>query len=342
MSASYNSIMVTVLHENGDLEEVKSQSLVPGDVIVIGGTKLFLPCDAILLSGGCTVNEAMLTGESIPVTKATLPNINNCIPWITHSGDDYKKHILFCGTEVIQTKGSGQDLVKAVVLQTGFNTAKGDLMRSILYNKPVDVKLHRDAIRFLTGLVGISIIGVIYTAIVFTKNEASVHDIVLMSFLMLTTTVNPAIPASLTLALLYAQTRLKKLGIFCISPQRINVAGQLNLMCFDKTGTLTEDILDVYGILPCDNSRFQDVNLFNSFHTLTWSHILKAMTTCHSLIMLDGKLQGDPLDLKMFEVTGWELEDYEATVNEDGHMLSCTMVKPGPRAKRASQMCVFM
>ncbi|XP_063772509.1 probable cation-transporting ATPase 13A4 isoform X1 [Pseudophryne corroboree] len=334
MSASYNSIMVTVLHENGDLEEVQSQSLVPGDVIVIGGTKLFLPCDAILLSGGCTVNEAMLTGESIPVTKTTLPNINNCIPWITHSGDDYKKHILFCGTEVIQTKGSGQELVKAVVLQTGFNTAKGDLMRSILYNKPVDVKLHRDAIRFLMGLVVIAIIVVIYTAIVFTKNEASVHDIVLMSFVMLTVSVNPAIPASLTLALLYAQTRLKKLGIFCISPQRINVAGQLNLICFDKTGTLTEDILDLYGILPCDNSRFQDVILFNSFHTLTWSHILKSMTTCHSLIMLDGKLQGDPLDLKMFEVTGWELEDYEATVNEDGHMLSCTMVKPGPRAKK--------
>ncbi|XP_063775364.1 probable cation-transporting ATPase 13A4 [Pseudophryne corroboree] len=334
MSAAYNSIMVTVLHKNGDYEEVQSQSLVPGDVIVIGGTKLFLPCDAILLSGGCTVNEAMLTGETIPVTKTTLPNINNCIPWITHSGDDYKRHILFCGTEVIQTKGSAQDLVKAVVLQTGFNTAKGDLVRAILYNKPVNVKLHRDAIRFLLGLVWVAVFGAIYTAIVYTKNGASIHDIVLMSFLMLTIAVNAALPASITLGLLYAQTRLKKLGIFCISPQRINIAGQLNLVCFDKTGTLTEDILDLYGILPCDNSRFQDVIVFSSHDTLSWCHIFEAMTTCHSLIKLDGKLQGDPLDLKMFERTGWELEDCETTINEDGYMISCTMVKPGHRAKK--------
>ncbi|XP_075056990.1 putative cation-transporting ATPase 13A4 [Mixophyes fleayi] len=334
MSASYNSIMVTALRKNGEIEEVQSQSLVPGDVIVVGGTKLFLPCDAILISGGCTVTEAMLTGESIPVTKTPLPNIDNFIPWITHSGDDYKRHILFCGTEVIQTKGSGQDLVKAVVLQTGFNTAKGDLVRAILYNKPINVKLHRDALRFLMGLVWLAVFGVIYTAIVYTKNGATVHDIVLMSFLMLTISVNAALPASITLALLYGQTRLKKLGIFCISPQRINLAGQLNLICFDKTGTLTEDILDLYGILPCDNSCFQDMVSFTFSHTLSWCRILEGMATCHSLIKLDGKLQGDPLDLKMFEGTGWELEDYEAKVNEDGHLITCTMVNPGPRAKK--------
>lgn len=61
----------------------------------------------------------LLLGESIPVTKTPLPNIDNSIPWMAHSGDDYRRHVLFCGTEVIQTKGNGQDLVKAVVLQTG-------------------------------------------------------------------------------------------------------------------------------------------------------------------------------------------------------------------------------
>ncbi|XP_056421386.1 probable cation-transporting ATPase 13A5 isoform X2 [Hyla sarda] len=342
MSASYNSILVSVLRKNGELEEVQSQSLVPGDVIVFSGNKLFLPCDAILISGGCTVNEAMLTGESIPVTKTALPKVTNSIPWMTHSGEDYKKHILYCGTEVIQTKRSGQDLVKAVVLQTGFNTAKGDLMRAILYNKPMNVKLHREAIRFLMVLVAFALFGVIYTALVHAKNGASVHDIVLMSFLMLTVAVNAALPASITLCLLYGQTRLKKKDIFCISPQRINLAGQLNLLCFDKTGTLTEDILDLYGVLPCEKSCFQDMICFTSSNNLHWSPLLEAMTSCHSLIKLDGKLQGDPLDMKMFDGTGWELEDYKATIKEDDLINSCTMVKPGPNAAKAPVEGIFI
>ncbi|KAM4693459.1 putative cation-transporting ATPase 13A4 isoform 2-T2 [Discoglossus pictus] len=332
MADSYNSIMVTVLHKNGELEEVESQSLVPGDVIILKGNKLFLPCDAILVSGGCTVNEGMLTGESVPVTKTALPYIDNSIPWRAHSGDDYKRHVLFCGTEVIQTKAKNHDFVKAVVLQTGFNTAKGDLVKAILYNKPMNVKLHRDAMRFLLGLVGIAVFGVIYTATVYHMNGASVHDTVLMSFLMLTVAVNAALPAALTLGLLYAQTRLKKLGIFCISPQRINVAGQLNLICFDKTGTLTEDVLDLWGVVPCDGKCFQNVHHFSSDNTIPWGPLLGAMASCHSLIILDGKIHGDPLDLKMFEGTGWEFTDNNTCTNEDGKSLSGTIVRPGARA----------
>ncbi|XP_073434741.1 probable cation-transporting ATPase 13A4 isoform X2 [Dendrobates tinctorius] len=335
MSASYNSILVSVLHKNGELKEVQSQSLVPGDVIVLEGNKLFLPCDAILISGGCTVNEAMLTGESVPVTKTPLPNIDNSIPWMAHSGDDYKKHVLFCGTEVIQTKRTNQDLVKAVVLQTGFSTTKGDLVRAILYNKSMSIKLHREAMRFLLVLVAFALVGLIYTAIVFKKHGADDGFVVLISFMMLTTIVNAALPASITISLLWGQARLKRQDIFCISPQRINLAGQLNLMCFDKTGTLTEDILDLYGVLTCDKRCFQDMTFFTSSDNLCWCPILQAMASCHSLITLDGKLLGDPMDMKMFGGTGWELEDYKVKIRENDPCKSYTMVKPGPSAAKA-------
>ncbi|KAG8445091.1 hypothetical protein GDO86_010020 [Hymenochirus boettgeri] len=334
MAKSYNSIMVTVLHKNGELREVKSQSVVPGDVIVLAENRLFLPCDALLISGSCTVNEAMLTGESIPVTKIPLPHKNNTIPWKMQCGEDYKKHVLFCGTEVIQTKAHGQDLVKATVLQTGFNTAKGDLVRAILYNKCINIKLHREAIRFLFVIAVIVLGAVAYTAVVFTKNGESVHDTVLMSFLMLSIIVNAALPATLALGLLYAQTRLKKKGIFCISPQRINVAGQLNLVCFDKTGTLTEEALDLHGVVPSDGNSFQETHYFNSGKSLPWGPVLGAMASCHSLIMLDGKMNGDPLDVKMFEGTGWELENHSGPGTEDGESITCTLVKPGLRAEK--------
>lgn len=55
-----------------------------------------------------------------------------------------------------------------------------------------------------------------------------------MALLLLTVAVPPAIPAALTTGTVYAQRRLKKKKIFCISPQRINICGQINLVCFDK------------------------------------------------------------------------------------------------------------
>lgn len=68
--------------------------------------------------------------------------------------------------------------------------------------------------------------------VLFSQVPASI--IVIESLDIITITVPPALPAAMTAGILYAQRRLKKLGIFCISPQRINICGQLNLICFDK------------------------------------------------------------------------------------------------------------
>lgn len=58
---------------------------------------------------------------------------------------------------------------------------------------------------------------------------------------VITIAVPPALPAALTTGIIYTQRRLKKKGIFCISPQRINVCGQLNLICFDKVSVFTPE-----------------------------------------------------------------------------------------------------
>ena len=55
---------------------------------------------------------------------------------------------------------------------------------------------------------------------------------------IITVVVPPALPAAMTVGTVYAQNRLKKAGIFCISPPRINVCGKLKLICFDKVDTV--------------------------------------------------------------------------------------------------------
>uniref|UniRef100_A0A8C8BRQ2 Cation-transporting ATPase n=1 Tax=Otus sunia TaxID=257818 RepID=A0A8C8BRQ2_9STRI len=286
-------------------QELESHHLVPGDMLVLKEGKTLLPCDAILISGQCIVNESMLTGESIPVTKTHLPQADNFKPWRMHCAEDYKKHVLFCGTEVMQTKADDRGVVKAVVLRTGFSTAKGDLVRSILYPKPMNFKLYRDALRFLMCLIAFAAIGMIYTVCVFAINGEEAGEVVKKALDVITIAVPPALPAALTTGIIYTQRRLKKKGIFCISPQRINMCGQLNLICFDKTGTLTEDGLDLWGLLPSERNCFQDIHSFSSDCSLPWGPVFRAMVVCHSLIVWEGKIQGDPLDVKMFEATNW-------------------------------------
>ncbi|XP_069473514.1 probable cation-transporting ATPase 13A4 [Ambystoma mexicanum] len=335
MVESHNRVIVTVCRRDGSFVGMESCHLVPGDILVVTGNML-LPCDAVLLSGGCIVNESMLTGESIPVTKTPLPHMDDSMPWKNHSAEDYRQHMLFCGTEVIQTKVAGHSPVKAVVQRTGFNTAKGDLVRSILFPKPMNFKLYRDSLRFLLCLILAATIGMIYAVCVFSLNGEAAGEVVKKALDVITIAVPPALPAALTVGIIFAQKRLARKGIFCISPARINVCGTLNLVCFDKTGTLTEDGLDLWGIVPSGGNRFQDVLQVTASTTLPWGPLLGAMATCHSLIVLDGRIQGDPLDLKMFEATGWELED--SSSDDDGLEKSGVgvIVKPGPNSSQVA------
>uniref|UniRef100_A0A803JFT6 Cation-transporting ATPase n=1 Tax=Xenopus tropicalis TaxID=8364 RepID=A0A803JFT6_XENTR len=324
---SHNNITVSVYGEDRGIFDLESRHLAPGDILVIKRNTL-LPCDALLFKGGCIVNESMLTGESIPVTKTPLPNTDNTEPWKVHSVHDYKRHVLFCGTQVIQVKASYNSPVKAVVLRTGFNTAKGDLVRSILYPKPVNYRLYRDAVIFLCTLIGTAFIGMIYAVCVFSLSGSAPGEVVLKALDVITIAVPPALPAALTAGIMYAQRRLEKAGIFCISPQRINLCGMINLFCFDKTGTLTEDGLDLWGVVPANGYRFQNVIILSPDSSLPWGPLFGAMATCHSLIVLDGNVQGDPLDQKMFESTCWVLEDQqEDNMTEN---MPQRIVKPGP------------
>lgn len=74
------------------------------------------------------------------------------------------------------------------------------------------------------------------------------HHIIVRALDLITIVVPPALPATLTIGTSFALTRLKKKNIYCISPQRVNICGKLDVVCFDKTGTLTEDGLDVLGV----------------------------------------------------------------------------------------------
>ncbi|KAI3323123.1 hypothetical protein HD806DRAFT_498036 [Xylariaceae sp. AK1471] len=317
---------------NGFWAHVSSSDLVPGDVYEISDPSLTqFPADSILLSGDCIVNESMLTGESVPVSK--IPATDETLQIIDLGAStmlpEAARHFLFCGTKIIrarrpQDNRDDEAVALAMVVRTGFNTTKGSLVRSMLFPKPSGFKFYRDSFRYISVMGCIALLGFVVSFVNFFRLGLAWHLIIVRALDLITIVVPPALPATLTIGTNFALSRLKKKQIYCISPQRVNVGGKLDVMCFDKTGTLTEDGLDVLGVRLVSRStkRFNDI-VSEASALVPHSSLastsgdkydnnraaLFTMATCHSLRSVDGELVGDPLDLKMFEFTNWLFEE---------------------------------
>ncbi|BFZ23491.1 hypothetical protein BsWGS_26528 [Bradybaena similaris] len=309
-------------NETQEFVEKYDHELVPGDLITIPPNGCVMTCDAVLTAGTCIVNESMLTGESVPVTKTPLLQQED---EEIYSPETHKRHTLFSGTHIVQTRYYGQAKVTAVVVRTGFNTAKGELVRAILFPKPLDFKFYRDAVRFVLFLAVVASLGMTYALVNYILKGESASMTIVRVLDIVTIIVPPALPAAMTVGTVYAQNRLKKSKIFCISPPRINFCGRINVFCFDKTGTLTEDGLDLWGVVPADGQRFQSPVADPS--GLARGPLLVCMAACHSLTIIEGELSGDPLDLIMFNSIKWYLEE-PGTDTHKYDTIMPTVVKP--------------
>lgn len=232
------------------LQEVDSIDLVPGDVMVIPRRGFIMPCDAVLVSGSCITNESMLTGESLPMTKASIfTNLSDRDEDVADHGDndhydgkgkgrdsdvenaskvrdhlDYEvpeisapfdprvlsENTLFAGAQVMLAQNSSKDspFVLALVARTGFETAKGELVRSILLPEELSFKFYRDSIKFVVFLFCMASVGMVYSLYIFIKRQADVATTVKRSLDIFPVAVSPLLPSSMTIGIYYAQARL--------------------------------------------------------------------------------------------------------------------------------------
>jgi cation-transporting ATPase 13A3/4/5 len=241
-----------------------------------------------------------------------------------------------------------RDMAIALVVRTGFNTAQGSLIRSMLFPKPNTFKFYEDSFKFILVLAGISFLGFIYSLYNFLRLKVKLATIIIRALDLVTIAVPPALPATMAVGTTFAIKRLREAYIYCTSPPRVIIAGKIDIMCFDKTGTLTEEGLDVLGIrftVPQQNLSNIDLldidasksKMFSPLYTSYGSslpnpkprplnetpkyeqmlndpdtQLVRAMASCHSIkIVNEGDLIGDPLDLKMFHFTGWRISEEE-------------------------------
>jgi len=302
-------------------------------------SNLIVPCDCVILKGSAIVNEATLTGESVPQMKDSLgvasdPNAQVDF-WSKH-----RIHTLFSGTSLIQatpaqrsledgaSNGSNgetvvpdppNDGIVCFVLRTGFNSSQGELMRMIEFStQEVGADKWETAAQLLF-LLCFALAASGYVLHEGLKDPTRpTYKTILRCILIITQVVPPHLPMQMAFAVHTALMSLLKAGIFCTEPFRVPYAGKIKKCFFDKTGTLTSDSMVAAGIVNSDShdkKAHKDNDVPKPMIPMKDASTFAAMCIagCHSLIEVEGKAIGDPIEVAALSGVAWSYIPKEST-----------------------------
>lgn len=235
---------------DGTLQQIKSEDIVIGDIILLEAGDA-VPADArILESMSMKAEEAALTGESVPSDKIAeaieMPEGQKDIPL----GD--RKNMVYMGSTVVYGRG------KAVVTGTGMQTEMGKIATALTLAEkeqtPLQIKLGQLS-KLLTYLV-LGICAFIF-AFGLIKNGEFSAPVIIDSFMVAVSLAVAAIPEGLaavvTIVLSIGVTKMSKRNAVIRKLTAVETLGCTQIICSDKTGTLTQNKMTVVRCSSADN-----------------------------------------------------------------------------------------
>ena len=237
---------------DGKIVTVRSEDLVVGDVVLLEAGDA-VPADGRLLeSASLKIEEAALTGESVPVTKfidiINLKDGNDDVPL----GD--RKNMVYMGSTVAYGRG------EAVITATGMDTEMGKIADALAQAEegqtPLQIKLSQLS-RILTWMV-LGICVVIFGVQVLRTGSFGLET-VLDSFMVAVSLAVAAIPEGLaavvTVVLSIGVTNMSKRNAIIRRLTAVETLGCAQIICSDKTGTLTQNKMTVVDFFGEDEKR---------------------------------------------------------------------------------------
>ncbi len=242
------SAATTKVIRDGQVVTVKSEDLVVGDVILLDAGDA-IPADCrIFECASMKIEEAALTGESVPVTKLVNALMGK-------KGDDEvalgdRKNMAYMGSTLVYGRG------KAVVVATGMDTEMGKIANAITLAEegktPLEIKLEQLS-KILTKLViGVCIVIFAYnilTQYILPDVKPEFFHVALDSFITAIALAVAAIPeglvAVMTIVLSIGVTNMSKKNAIIRKMTAVETLGCTQIICSDKTGTLTQNVMTV-------------------------------------------------------------------------------------------------
>lgn len=269
---------------NGKIETVAAEDLTVGDVIVLeAGDSVPADC-RILKSASMKIEEAALTGESVPVNK-TDDVIDSLGSEDVPLGD--RKNMCYMGSNVVYGRG------EAVVVATGMDTEMGKIADALNESKdgetPLQLKLNQLSKVLSFIVLGICVFIFVLDIVRGLISGAGVtFDTVLDTFMVAVSLAVAAIPEGLaavvTIVLSIGVTKMSKRNAVIRKLTAVETLGCTQVICSDKTGTLTQNKMTVVNFSG-DNEKLA----------------AQAMALCSDAVLEDGEVKGEPTEAALVE-----------------------------------------
>ena len=273
------------VRRDGEFKTVNSPDLVPGDIVLLEAGNV-VPADLRLIeSNSLQIEEAALTGESVPVYKDTETLTDSDV------GIGDRSNMAFSSTNVTYGRGLG------VVTGTGMNTEVGHIATMLSSSEKQITPLQRDQINLGKTLTKIIIGIAILTFIVgyFIKGIPFVN-ILLISISLAVAAIPEGLPAITTIILSIGTEIMAKRNALVRTLPAVETLGSTQVISSDKTGTLTLNEMTIekafYNNEIHDASEELDLEL----------PLIQAITYANdSNVDSDGKITGDPTETAMIQ-----------------------------------------
>lgn len=228
MSAPFANVI-----RNGKPLSIKAAQLVPGDVVILAAGDS-IPADLRLTSAALLkIEEATLTGESVPVEKDAQAALGEDTPLAE------RVNMAYAGTSVTYGRGTG------VVCYTGMNTEIGKIAGALKTAGSGETPLQKrmDSLSKLLSIAVVIIAAVIFAVGVFTGREA--FDMFLIAVSLAVAAIPEGLATVVTLQLTMGVQKMSKRGAIVKKLPAVETLGCTNVICSDKTGTLTQNKMKV-------------------------------------------------------------------------------------------------
>lgn len=224
----------TMVRREGANQEIDSEDLVPGDVVLIDAGR-FIPADLRLTeSSNLQIEESALTGESVAASKDASVIIDD---EDINIGD--RSNMAFRSTTATYGRGEG------VVIATGMQTEMGKIASILDSADDTETPLQRrlDELGKILGLMAVGVSVLILVISIFQGRDT--FDMFLIAISLAVAAIPEGLAAIVAIVLALGVTRMSKINAIIKKLPAVETLGSVNIICSDKTGTLTQNRMTV-------------------------------------------------------------------------------------------------
>lgn len=280
---------------DGEVSRLQADRLVPGDIIILEtGNKI--PADVRFIEvDGVLVDESVLTGESVPVSKEAVT-----LEGAVHAYHE-ARNLGFSGTTMLA------GWARAVVVATGARSSVGRISSLVSETRRVSnfEKNISQFSNFILRLIAVTIAVLFCANILLKKDGVGTADLLIFSIALTVSVIPEALPVVMTFSLSRGARRLAKQGVVVKRLSAVEDLGGIEILCSDKTGTLTENKLEVKHVYTVSSEErvlwyanlageFDEKTKIEPFDNALWHRLpAEAQRTMHGYVQ-EEELPFDP------------------------------------------------